>query len=217
MIFLSPYLLGIFKECPRCFWLHINRGHKRPPAPFPSLPGGMDLVIKEYFDKYRGKLPPEIQGKVRGVLFDNLEILNRWRHWKTSLRVGNEDWTLYGAFDDVLVDGEIYIPLDFKTRASEATEETSSFYQHQLDLYTFLLEKNSYKTDNTAYLIYYYPKSVSEGGIVKFEVDAEKIKTNIQEAEKLINEAVKTLVDPIPKEHSECEFCTWHKLIAEFD
>jgi CRISPR/Cas system-associated exonuclease Cas4 (RecB family) len=216
MIFLSPFLLGIFKECPRCFWLHVNRGHKRPGGAFPSLPGGMDLIIKEYFDKYRGELPPEIQGKVRGVLFDDLEKLNRWRHWKTSLRLGNEEWSLYGAFDDVLVDNGIYIPIDFKTRASEAKEETKEFYQHQLDLYSLLLDKNGYKTDGTSYLIYFYPKSEEEKGIFKFEITLEEIKTSLSDAQNLINKAVETLQSPIPKEHTECEFCRWHKLIAEF-
>lgn len=217
MVYLSPFLLGIYKECPRCFWLHVNKGHKRPRGAFPSLPGGMDLVIKEYFDRYRGKLPPEIKGKVRGVLFPDLPTLSRWRHWKTSLKVSNQNWSIYGAFDDILVDGEAYIPLDFKTRASQALENTSQFYQHQLDIYTLLLEKNGYKTDGTAYLVYYFPLKASEGGIFKFEVSPEEIKTSVEDAEKLIEEAVKTLKGPIPKRHEGCEYCAWEELISEFD
>jgi hypothetical protein len=37
---------------------------QRPRGIFPSLPGGMDIVIKKYFNKYRGSLPPELSGKI---------------------------------------------------------------------------------------------------------------------------------------------------------
>ena len=40
----------------------------RPRGIFPSLPSGMDRVIKTYFDHYRGSLPPELVGEVEGKL-----------------------------------------------------------------------------------------------------------------------------------------------------
>ena len=51
------------------------QGIHRPRGVFPSLPGGMDNLIKKYFDTYRlqNKLPPEIDGKVEGVLMADLE------------------------------------------------------------------------------------------------------------------------------------------------
>jgi len=45
---LSPSSLNLFLECPRCFWLDKNKGIKRPRGIFPSLPSGMDSVIKKY-------------------------------------------------------------------------------------------------------------------------------------------------------------------------
>lgn len=81
-IALSPSALNLFKDCPRCFWLEKVRGIKRPRGIFPSLPGGMDRVIKVYFDHFRAKrmLPPELQISVfEGIsLFDNLPQLERW-------------------------------------------------------------------------------------------------------------------------------------------
>ena len=64
--FLSPSALGLFKNCPRCFWLEKVKNIKRPRGIFPSLPGGMDAVIKTYFDTFRAKkeLPPELDGKI---------------------------------------------------------------------------------------------------------------------------------------------------------
>ncbi len=65
--YLSPSKLNLFLECPKCFWLHMRKGIKRPEQPSSTLPRGMDGLIKVYFDKYRklDKLPPEIEGKVR--------------------------------------------------------------------------------------------------------------------------------------------------------
>lgn len=214
---LSPSTLGLFKECPRCFWLHIDRNHKRPRGIFPSLPGGMDLVIKKYFDKYRGSLPPEIKGKVRGVLFDDLITLNKWRYWRTSLKYQKDNITLHGAFDDLLIEDDIFIPLDYKTRGSEPKEETLEYFLHQLDLYTLLLARNGYKTDGLAYLVYYYPQKVSENGMVKFKVEPEEVKVSLKRAEKLLDDAIDLLKGPEPKSHKECEYCNFVKFFAEFD
>ena len=59
---LSPSALNLFKECPRCFWLTHHKVWKRPSGIFPSLPSGMDRILKVHFDKFRdgGRLPPEI-------------------------------------------------------------------------------------------------------------------------------------------------------------
>ena len=64
----SPTALNLLLECPRCFWLKYCRGIIRPKGLVPSLCSGMDREIKEYFDKFRGALPPELAGKVDGKL-----------------------------------------------------------------------------------------------------------------------------------------------------
>ena len=78
----SPSSLSLLKDCPRCFWLHFKKGIKRPAGIFPSLPSGMDMILKAHFDKFRdkGELPPElneINGKIK--LFDDVELLKIWR------------------------------------------------------------------------------------------------------------------------------------------
>ena len=74
VIKLSPTSLNLYLECPRCFWLHFNKKIRRPSGPFPSLPGGMDQVLKIYFDEYRGTeiLPPIVAEKLQGKLMDPL-------------------------------------------------------------------------------------------------------------------------------------------------
>lgn len=213
IIKLSPSTLGLFKECPRCFWLQMNKGVHRPRGIFPSLPGGVDNVLKDYFDQYRkiGKLPPEIDGQVDGKLFDNRELLGRWRNNWQGARYFDEklDALLRGALDDCLKDGVFLIPLDYKTRGYALKEDSTSYYQHQLDIYCFLLEKEGHKVRNFAYLVFYYPHAVEENGVIRFEVKPKKVETSTKRAYELFSDAVKLLEGPEPQSHSECTYCTW--------
>ena len=214
MIRLSPSTLNLFLECPRCFWLHINESIHRPRGPFPSLPMGMDSVIKLYFDKYRikGELPPEIQDKVKGRLIPDLELLNKWRNWKTGLEYKDEvlGVTLFGALDDCLKHGNYYIPLDYKTRGSAPREgDSEKYYGNQLDCYSLLLEENGYPAKNLGYLVYYYPKQVEEKGRIVFDIEVVRLNTDFNRAKRTLRDAVKLLNQSIPSHHSECEYCIW--------
>lgn len=211
---LSPSTLNLFLECPRCFWLHINEKIHRPRGIFPSLPGGMDGVIKVYFDKYRikGELPPEIKGKVEGKLVSDLNLLNKWRNWRTGLEYVDESLgvTLFGALDDALQDKDKYIPLDYKTRGYAPREgDSEKYYGNQLDCYALLLQENGYSVKDIGYLIYYYPKKVEENGTVIFNVKVIELKTDPERAKKVLKDAMKLLSGSIPSHHSECEYCLW--------
>lgn len=212
---LSPTALGTFKNCPRCFWLEKVKGIKRPQGIFPSLPGGMDAVIKTYFDKFReiGSLPPEIASHVEGKLVSDKALMDDWRNWRKGLRYESDglDVTLAGALDDCLISDGYYIPLDYKTRGWAPKEGGEAYYQHQLDCYCLLLEKNGYKQKGVAYLLYYYPKEVTERGQVTFNVEPHKIETDINAAEMLVREAVKRLNGPEPQASTDCEYCAWHQ------
>lgn len=50
---LSASRLNLFLECRRCFWLEHRAGIARPKTPFPTLPSGIDLVLKQRYDRYR--------------------------------------------------------------------------------------------------------------------------------------------------------------------
>lgn len=131
MIRISPTTgLNLFKNCPRCFWIHYNKEVKRPRGIFPSLPNGMDLVIKKYFDQYRGKLPPELKGKVTGRLMPDLALMEKWRNWRTGFEYQDKKLgaVLFGALDDCLLDGGRYIPLDYKTKGSAPNDAKPVFF-----------------------------------------------------------------------------------------
>lgn len=209
---LSPSTLNLFLDCPRCFWLEKNKNIRRPRGIFPSLPGGMDLVIKTYFDKYRIKneLPPEVKGRLTGNLLADMGLLDKWRSWRaTDLCYEDKsiNASLSGALDDCLMDGGCYIPLDYKTRGSDLNEDPRKYYQTQLDCYCLILGASGRKTKGLAYLLYYWPLEVSENGIVKFNVEPFKIETSIESAKKTFKDAVLLLGQGMPKLNPACEYC----------
>lgn len=225
---LSPTTgLNLFMECPRCFWLHYNERVHRPRGIFPSLPGGMDLVIKDYFDQYRGSLPPELEGKVDGTLVPDKKLVDAWRNWRTGLEYfdKNLNAALFGALDDCLLkdgpsssSGQVYIPLDYKTRGSAPNDgDSEKYYQLQLSSYMLLLESNGYPVGKEAYLIYYYPKKVEKNGVINFNVEPVRINASSNFAKEIFEKAVKFLKEPLPKHHSSCEYCSWSRDRNEFD
>jgi hypothetical protein len=219
---LSPTTgLNLFLDCPRCFYYHHFHKVQRPRGIFPSLPGGMDLVIKEYFDHFRGSLPPELRGKVEGCLLEDRTLLHSWRNWRTGLAYTDQKRhaTLFGALDDCGVADGLYVPLDYKTKGSAPNQHDSErYYQLQLDTYALLLKKNGYAVAPYAYLIYYTPVRVQQGGMVQFAVTPMKIATNPKRAQDIFHDAVDLLRSGRPPaRHAACEYCLWNNRLRDFD
>jgi hypothetical protein len=215
MITLSPSALNLFKDCSRCFWLEKVKNIKRPRGIFPSLPGGMDRVIKTYFDTFRAKgmLPPELRiDAFKGIhLYDDQAQLEGWRAWRTGLQYRDEDGSvLSGMLDDLLVKEGAYIPFDYKTKGSPTNEEDATkYYQTQLDCYALMLEGNGLKTAGYGFLLYYSPKEVGENGQVSFEIQPIRIGTDTARAKDLFRRALAILTSPAPKAAPKCEYCNW--------
>lgn len=209
---LSPSTLNLFKDCPRCFWLQLNKGIKRPAGIFPSLPSGMDKILKVHFDSFRdrGKLPPELK-ELKGVtLFEDKALLDVWRSNFKGIRWKDKDGNiLRGAVDNILKKGDKMIVLDYKTRGFPLKEDTAAHYHDQMNLYNFLLRKNNHETEDYAYLIFYHPNKVHENGDVDFHAELVKMDISVKDAEKLFRDAIKCLEGDLPNASEECEFCKW--------
>ena len=208
---LSKSSIGLIKECPRCFWLTNHKIWKRPQGITMSLPSGMDRIIKVHFDKFRnkGELPPEIckNSHCNGMkLFDDIAKLNEWRNNFKGIRFSDKDGNvLFGAVDDILVNKDKMIVLDYKTRGFPLKEDTSGYYQDQLDIYNFLLKKNNYKTEDYGFLLFYHPNKVLENGEVLFNAELIKMKVSVENAEKLWKETLKCLNEECPEKR--CGWC----------
>lgn len=207
----SPSSLSLLKDCPRCFWLHFNKNIKRPESIFPSLPSGMDKVLKEHFDYFRkeGKLPPEL--KLDGVtLFNDEALLKVWQNNRKGIQWTDEQGNLLkGAVDALLQKGKKLIVLDFKTRGFPVKEDTHLHYKDQLDIYNFLLRKNGYQTEDYSYLLFYHPLKVHANGDVDFHKHLVTMDVSIKNVENVFKNAVKVLEGEIPEAVEECRFCEW--------
>ena len=205
---LSASTLKLFQECPRCFWLHINKKIERPRGPFPSLPSGIDRVLKSYFETYRtqGRLPPLIEGRLEGKLATN-ELTLGFNDARTNAR-------LWGKLDDcVILPNSRLAPLDHKTRASAPADVgyTVKYYKFQMDVYTLLLERNGHPTSRTAYVVYYFPVTGVLHTGFPFEVAVHKIATDPDGAYRIFAAGCRCLSGPLPGSSEACEFCRWAK------
>ena len=223
---LSPSAISVFRDCPRCFWLEKNRNVKRPRGIFPSLPGGMDRIIKAYMDgcrpqHYKGSvLPPElVHPRTSGLaLFNDQTKLNRWRNWRSGLVYQNENGDiLSGALDDLLFDpaAGLYHPFDYKTKGSPTTDEdTIKYYQPQTDFYGVMLDANGMPVGDRAIFSYWSPdvvlKYAAEGehaGVVSFNTQVIAIDVNLERGKELFERALVCLRGPMPEADPECEYC----------
>ena len=208
---LSASTLKLFQECPRCFWLHVNKQIERPRGPFPSLPSGMDRVLKQYFDAYRrrGTLPPLVAGKLQGTLTTHPLTLG-FNDARTKAR-------LWGKLDDCLVLSDARLaPIDHKTRASAPDDVSYSqkYYQFQMDVYTLLLERNGHRTSRTAYLVYYFPREGELHEGFPFGVEVHTLTTDPDSAYDVFAAACRCLAGSLPSAAAACEYCRWAEVAA---
>jgi len=210
---LSPSSLNLMLDCPRCFYLQVKEKVKRPSGPFPSLPSGMDKILKEHFDRFmeKGELPPELkENGLKGYkLFNDKEKLKEWRNNFRGIQYLDKKSgiLLHGAVDNILVKGKKLVVLDYKTRGFPLKENTHEHYITQMDLYTFLLRKNGYETEDHSYLLFYYPNKVTPTGEVIFDTKLIKIATDGKHGEKVFKQAIKLLQGKRPKASKECQWC----------
>ncbi len=212
---LSPSALNLYKDCQRCFWLDKVKNIRRPRGIFPSLPNGMDRVIKDYFDSYRqkGEMPPEFNAKsFDGLLpYDNQRQLDLWRDWKTGPQfVDDDESILFGAVDDLMVKDGKHVTFDYKTKGTPTTVEAAKkYYTTQLECYSLMLEATGLPQAGYGYLMYYSPKQTREKGWVLFNLQAIRIDTDVNRAKALFREAVALLRQPEIPHRTDCEYCQW--------
>lgn len=215
---LSPNSLNLFLECPYCFWLDKKMGIKRPP-PYPyALNMAVDFLLKKEFDEYRkrGEVHPLISANnIPAKLFPNQELLDKWRNNFRGIGYYDSrlDATLFGAVDDILQFSDNKLaPLDYKSTGSKVAKVYDRF-QIQMDIYTYLLEKNGYSTPGKGYLAFYIvDKSNGFDGRLPFRKELHEIKTDSSYVNDLFGDAVALLNRDTPPPHSpDCKFGHWFK------
>ncbi len=221
---LSPNSLNLYLECQACFWLDKKMGIKRPP-PYPyALNSAVDSLLKEEFDTYRKNNeihPLLLQNNIKARLFPNQQLLNQWRDNFNGIRFYDSqlEATLFGAVDDVLeFEGGALAALDYKSTGSRVANIYDRF-QLQLDTYTFLLEKNGFKTPRKGYLAFYIVDK-SRGFIdrLPFRKEIYEIETNPLDVYEIFKDAVSVVKsDNVPAHSRDCQFDKWLKGASEIN
>jgi len=219
---LSPSSLNLFLECPCCFWFEKRQKIRRPP-PYPyALNMAVDVLLKQEFDEYRAKGEPHpllVANNIKAKLFPNQILLNKWRNNFEGIRYYDSELgaTLFGAVDDILEfpDGKL-APLDYKSTGSSVARIYDRF-QIQMDVYTYLIEKNGFSTPNKGYLAFYIvDKKNGFNGKLPFRKELHEIETNPSSVPELFKNAVALLERITPPPHSlDCKFGQWLGSVKE--
>lgn len=226
---LSTSALDLFANCKRCFYLDRKLKAPRPKGIFPSLPGGVDGILKSRLDAYRGALPPQFEGveQLQGWrLFGDRGLLDIYRAWnaKDALKwkpgtvdSAKKENVLVGGLDDVLehVSNGLVAPCDYKTKGSEpCQEDCEKYYQRQLDIYAVLLS-TKYQVADFGTLFYFWPVE-DENGLVVFECRAFFLDVSVERGKALVNEAWKLLEsNELPPSDPGCEYCKAHAVRSD--
>lgn len=211
---LSPSKLNILNDCPRCFWLQENAEIKRPPSIFPSLPSGIDKVLKKTFDDARVSDAGWLQRTlgVQGELYSDMADIKRWRNWKSGLscEIPELGIKLVGALDDCITAHDRFSPWDYKTKGYPPKTSGAEWYQAQLDCYSLMLEKNGMPPSGKGYLHYFWPEKADNLEIFTFQNKVFEIPCSPSNAIKLLEKArgVLNLKKP-PDDMGECGYCKY--------
>ena len=213
MIKLSRTKIELFLDCPRCFWLEMNKGIKRPPpAPY-TINTAIDGLLKKEFDVCRenGVAHYIIKKYNINAIPYKCDQINTWRTNFTGVQVLHKptDFFVFGAVDDVWVnlEGELIV-VDYKATGAKEYKIYDS-YKRQMEVYQWLLQQNGYKVSKTGYFL--FAKVNKEGGFAEgklsFDLFVEPQEGDVSWIEDAIQNARKTIDSPIPAPKADCLYC----------
>lgn len=213
MIKLSRSKLDLFLQCPRCFWLEMNKGVKRPPpAPY-TINSAIDALLKQEFDIYRKDGTPHYLIKrynINAIPY-KCDQINTWRNNFTGVQVKHAptDFLVYGAVDDVWInpEGELIV-VDYKATGARDYKIYDN-YKRQMDIYQWLLLQNGYKVSKIGYFL--FAKVNKEGGFangkLSFDLFLEPEEGDSAWVEGALLNARKTLDGLLPEPNQDCSYC----------
>ena len=213
MIKLSRTKIELFLNCPRCFWLDMQKGVKRPPpAPY-TINLAIDSLLKQEFDVCRenGTAHYIIKKYNINAIPYKCDQINTWRTNFTGVQFHHKptDFLVFGAVDDVWVnpEGELIV-VDYKATGAKEYKIYDS-YKRQMEVYQWLLAMNGYKVSKTGYFL--FAKVNKEGGFAEgklfFDLSLEPLEGDSSWVEGAITKASKLLKTPIPDSNPECIYC----------
>ena len=215
--------LELFLQCPRCFYLDLRLGVKRPSSfPF-TLNNAVDALFKSEFDIYREKGEPHplmVEYEIDAIPFKH-DDLERWRHTFTGIEYKDDESNiiLFGGIDDVWINNskELHI-VDYKA-TSKLTEVTldadwQRTYKNQAEIYQWLFEKNGFDVSSIAYFVYtnadktrgvFEDRLEFNTKIIPYDGDTGWVSSELLKAKRCLES------NDIPKEGAICEYCPYRE------
>ena len=177
--------IDLFTECPRCAYLDMKLGVKRPSMPSFTLNNAVDELFKREFDIHRAGATTHPLMKKYGL--DAVPFQDeRMEEWRDALRRGisflHEPTNILvrGGIDDVWVtpQGELII-VDYKATSKKVGPSSPDYlydsYKKQMEVYQWLFRKNDFSVSPTGYFVYANGKADAEAFDAKLEFDIELI------------------------------------------
>ena len=212
---LSRSKIELLMDCPRCFWLDMVKGIKRPPpAPY-TINSAIDLMLKMEFDKHREK------GTAHHLISENgvkaipykCDKINVWRHNFTGVQFEYKpaDFLVFGAVDDVWINpkGELIV-VDYKATGA-AEHHIYDGYRRQMEIYQWLLRQNGYKVSKRGYFL--FARVNKSGGFknakLSFDMFLEPLDGDDSWVEGKILEARKIIDGSVPGPSAGCGYCKY--------
>lgn len=226
---ISRSKVDMFTECPRCSYLDLRLGVKRPSMPSFTLNNAVDELFKKEFDIHREAGTPH--PLVRAYGLDAVPFADdRMEEWRDALRRGIKthhqptNLILRGGIDDVWVtpEGELII-VDYKATSKKegpkSEDDLYDSYKKQMEVYQWLFRQNGFTVSPTGYFVYANGRSDEKAFDAKLEFDIELIPYTGSDAwvEPTLHRMKETLVsDEIPEVGTSfgggpCEYCGYRE------
>jgi len=225
---LSRSKIGLFLECPRCFYIDNKLGTGRPPGfPF-NLNSAVDALFKKEFDIHRAAKTQHPLMKhygVDAVPFAHPEI-DTWRENFKGIEYFDEEtgFTVSGAVDDVWVkpDGELII-VDYKSTSKDEKIEAldkawHDGYKRQMETYQWLLRKRGFNVSDKGYFVYANASKDKEAfdGRLDFEVTLVPYEGDDSWVSQTLVD-IKTCLDSeeLPAAADDCDYCRYREAVGK--
>lgn len=224
---ISRSKVQLFLDCPRCFYLDVRLGVKRP-AGFPfNLNSAVDFLLKKEFDIHRQNKTPHPFIKETGVnaIPFQHENLDLWRNnFKgVSFLHKKTNFEAFGAVDDLWInlDTNEVIVVDYKatSKNEEVTldAEWQDGYKNQMEFYQWLLRNNGLKVSDQGWFVYCNGRKDLDGFdnhlefIVKmlpYEGNTSWIEPTLEKIKNCLNS------NHTPNPNEECDHC---RFVAQYN
>jgi len=169
---LSRTKIELFCKCERCFYLEVRLGFREPSGPGWAINSAVDTLLKKEMDYCRKEDRPHGLFKEYDLNIKpfNHPDIEQWQNSFKGIQYVHPDFNLliYGGVDDIMVnEKEELVVIDFKATAKRATINSrddvwgrGEAYKRQLEIYSWLLQKNGFNVSKIGYLMYYNGEGV---------------------------------------------------------